>query len=273
MKIASASDWPHAKTSKCWSPLRWMGGKSRAIKLIAPYIPPNLPRLISPFFGGGSLEIAVGCSGVQVTGFDLDNSLVTFWDCLLSEPQKLADAAEAELPVSQARFKQLKATIFDLSVDPLTRAMAFFVVNRTARGGNMKNGSFHKINDRFNLNNIRRLREFQCPGLQVKCADALEIIPCYPDDFLYLDPPYPMISEIYLGHKTFNHEGLASLLRNRDNWILSNHDCEMVRDLYSGFCIRSVDWSYSVSSRRDAGGKSSSEVLIMSADIARRALA
>lgn len=38
------------------SPLRYPGGKSRAARQIALYLPKDLKRLVSPFFGGGSFE-------------------------------------------------------------------------------------------------------------------------------------------------------------------------------------------------------------------------
>ena len=36
------------------SPLRYAGGKSKAIKILKQYIPPNTKEICSPFFGGGS---------------------------------------------------------------------------------------------------------------------------------------------------------------------------------------------------------------------------
>ena len=40
------------------SPLRYAGGKSWAVGYIIEHFPDNIKRLISPFFGGGSVEIA-----------------------------------------------------------------------------------------------------------------------------------------------------------------------------------------------------------------------
>ncbi|MBT7252518.1 MAG: DNA adenine methylase, partial [Candidatus Nitrosopelagicus sp.] len=51
------------------SPLRYPGGKSRAVKEIWKYIEPLEPKtLCSPFFGGGSLEIFCAQQGIKVTG-------------------------------------------------------------------------------------------------------------------------------------------------------------------------------------------------------------
>ena len=40
------------------TPLRYAGGKTLAVGYIVELLPDNLQRIISPFFGGGSLEIA-----------------------------------------------------------------------------------------------------------------------------------------------------------------------------------------------------------------------
>ena len=42
-----------------YSLLRYPGGKTRAVKQIQQYIPKGIDKLCSPFFGGGSLEIAL----------------------------------------------------------------------------------------------------------------------------------------------------------------------------------------------------------------------
>ena len=67
------------------SPLRYAGGKSKAIGLILD----NLPKLkrktiVSPFFGGGSFELCVSQNlGIKVIGYDIFNMLVNFWNVLI----------------------------------------------------------------------------------------------------------------------------------------------------------------------------------------------
>ena len=73
------------------SPLRYPGGKSRAVKTIWKYIEPLEPKkLCSPFFGGGSLEIFCAQKGIKVHGYDNFQPLVDFWRWLLKDPKKLA---------------------------------------------------------------------------------------------------------------------------------------------------------------------------------------
>ncbi|MFM7883717.1 MAG: DNA adenine methylase, partial [Microcystis panniformis] len=71
--------------SKIKSPLRYPGGKSRAIKQILPQIPVNIREYREPFFGGGSVFFAVKqLFGQQIKTYwinDLNYDLYCFWQC------------------------------------------------------------------------------------------------------------------------------------------------------------------------------------------------
>ncbi|MEK9769952.1 MAG: DNA adenine methylase [Betaproteobacteria bacterium] len=77
------------------TPLRYPGGKSRAVETIMPYIR-NLDcgELCSPFLGGGSIELKCSEEGMTVHGYDLFQPLVWFWQALLSDPERLISHIE-----------------------------------------------------------------------------------------------------------------------------------------------------------------------------------
>ena len=50
------------------SVLRYPGGKSRGVDILLQYIPKNIRKMCSPFFGGGSLEITCSNMGMQIFG-------------------------------------------------------------------------------------------------------------------------------------------------------------------------------------------------------------
>ena len=83
---------------------------------------------------------------------------------------------------------------------------------------------------------------------------------------MYLDPPYANGQYLYGRngdkHRDFDHSHLSSLLKSRDRWILSYNDCPMIRDLYSGFIFKTVNWTYGM-----GNDKQSNEILILSKDI------
>lgn len=51
--------------------LRYPGGKTRAIKVLAPLVPKNTNKVVSPFLGGGSFELYLTGLGIEVTASDL----------------------------------------------------------------------------------------------------------------------------------------------------------------------------------------------------------
>jgi DNA adenine methylase len=75
------------------TPLRYPGGKSRAVKVILPLIPEDCGELCSPFLGGGSIEIAAAERGMTVHGYDLFAPLVWFWEEILTRPDKVSRRA------------------------------------------------------------------------------------------------------------------------------------------------------------------------------------
>lgn len=69
------------------SPLRYAGGKSWAVGYVIKRLPTNIKRLVSPFFGGGSIEIAVAKElGIEVIGFEIFDILVNYWKIQIEDP-------------------------------------------------------------------------------------------------------------------------------------------------------------------------------------------
>ncbi|MDD3726562.1 MAG: DNA adenine methylase [Candidatus Ratteibacteria bacterium] len=54
------------------SPLRYAGGKSWAVGYVIEKLPGDIKRVVSPFFGGGSIEVAIAKEmGIEVIGFEI----------------------------------------------------------------------------------------------------------------------------------------------------------------------------------------------------------
>jgi DNA adenine methylase len=99
--------------------------------------------------------------------------------------------------------------------------------------------------------------------MSVECKSFDEVIPNYPNDFIYADPPYymekkegdddnKMFKAIYpnsnwaIHHIHFDHDKLRDLLHNhKGKFILSYNDCEWVRENYKDFKIKKPEWAYS----------------------------
>ncbi|NQU10051.1 DNA adenine methylase [bacterium] len=241
------------------SPLRYPGGKSRAVKQILPFLPKEPGILVSPFIGGGSVELAAAALGWQVHGYDAFQPLVHFWQEVLTEPEVLAEVVEQYLPLSRETFYRLQRSQFPTS---LGEAARFFVLNRASFSGSTCSGGMSPGHGRFTRSCIERLRGFRTPNVWVEHADFHQSIPQHGDAFLWLDPPYSSAKRLYGRrgdlHDGFDHKGLRDLLGSRGGWLLSYDDCPEVRWLYQGYQIVELRWKYGMSTN-----KASREILII----------
>ncbi len=246
------------------SPLRYPGGKSRAAETIASFFP-EITALVSPFFGGGSLELYLSAKGIRVLGFDIFAPLVEFWQCLLTDPEKLASAVRKYYPLSKEDFYCLQKNQMNFKLK-LERAAVYYVINRSSFSGSTLSGGMSPLHPRFTLSAIERVRNFNNPLINIKQAHFSESLSRYKNVFAYLDPPYFIENSLYGrngdAHRNFAHQELAALLRSREKWILSYNDCTRIRNLYKGFRITTPEWKYGMSVNKD-----SNEVLIFSKDL------
>lgn len=246
------------------SPLRYPGGKTRGVEFITQFFPKNLDKLLSPFLGGGSIELSVAAKGTIVYGYDIFSPLVEFWQCLLKQPNQLADKVEEYYPLQKNKFYELQNTQSKFKTK-LERAAVYYVLNRSSFSGSTLSGGMSPEHPRFTITSIERLRDYLNPNLKVNKADFKLSLAMHPYTFAYLDPPYLIKNSLYgkngNAHKDFDHYGLAEIIKKRDHWILSYNDCEEIRSIYSGYHILTPNWKYGMSN-----DKMSKEVLIFSKD-------
>jgi len=246
------------------TPLRYPGGKSRAVKHILPLVPSDVTELCSPFLGGGSVELAFNQErGGTVYGYDLFEPLVWFWEALLESPEKLADAADAMrkkhvdfekkrglLREDCARIREELKAATNSSIE---NAAKFYAINRSTFSGATFSGGWSNLAaySRFTDSSIKRVREFKVKNFHVACESFQTSILKHPDAFLYCDPPYLLGADkdrlygVTGGmHQGFPHKELYDILSQREGWVLSYNDCEGVRKLYSNYEIREAAWAY-----------------------------
>lgn len=248
------------------SPLRYPGGKTRAIKILMEYISDDIRSICSPFLGGGSLELALAGQGRRVYGYDSYEPLVNFWQHALKDARALARyVRKHHHPMAKEKFYELQKRAPAIPND-MKRAAAYFALNRCSFSGCTLSGGMSPGHPRFTASAIGRLENFQAANLSVQVADFKKSIPRHKKDFLYLDPPYYLPQRLYGegdDHIAFDHEGLANLLRKRDDWILSYNDCKYTRWLYRGYRVVKPKWIYGMCN----GDKKSREVLVLSPSI------
>ena len=275
------------------TPIRSAGGKSKAYKIITEYIPrlPYPQRIISPFIGGGSLESKWSSElDIPVYGFDIFDALINFWSVLLSRPNDLADRLR-ELKPTKEEYEKVKEILLrwgytqdmlkDWHTDYYKRepielseldAAAYYFFNHNLSYGPMYLGWMSKIyQSQTKWDKMTHyIGSYRNPNLEVCKASFDEIIPNYPNDLIYLDPPYylkkdddnKMLKGMYpncnidVHHTGFNHELLRDLLHNhKGTFILSYNNCETIREYYKDFTLVYPEWHYSYQAGETRVGK------------------
>jgi DNA adenine methylase len=251
-------------TSK--SPLRYPGGKTRAIKILDTYIPEGKTILLSPFLGGGSFELYCREErGMTVYANDLFYPLYIFWKVLKDRPMELQQCVQSMCPITKEVFSNLRNDILDMK-DELEIATAYYIVNRCSFSGATFCGGFSQqsADGRMNQSAIDRLTKVSLENIILSNDDCVKFLVDHPqteNTVIYADPPYYIPTYVYGKdgdmHEGFNHVQFATELKKRSDWILSYNDCPYIRELYSDCKIESVRWSYGMSI------KPSSEIIIL----------
>jgi DNA adenine methylase len=247
--------------------LRYPGGKTRALKHIIPYFPKDLAEMVSPFFGGGSIEIHYAARGARVHGYDIFEPLANFWQQVLQHPKGLSNILEKSYhPCSKEEFYQYQEEHGFFRFDAIERAAMFYTLNRSSFSGATMSGGHSKeaAEKRFTQSSIARLRNFVCPSLTVEQADFTDSLRRHDDEtFIYADPPYLLEKSTLYGergstHKDFDHQRFAEEIKKKNNWVISYNPHPEILELYKDYEIVYPEWAYGMSS-----DKKSKEILIL----------
>ena len=274
------------------SPIRYAGGKSLAVGYVVERLPRHIDRLVCPFIGGGSVEIACAKEiGLEVVGYDVFDILVNYWQHQLNDPEGLTRLLQQFDPTRDT-FRAVKERLYEhwdgLNPLPPDELAAHYYFNtQTSYGPHFLGwpSDIYLQESRYQAL-LARVRGFSAPTLSVECASFEDSIPLHLDDTLYCDPPYflgdgKMFTGMYphrnfpVHHKGFDHEGLRNLLLDHPGgFILSYNDCETIREWYADCEMLYPAWQYTFGQgdtrigenrNRDNGGshvKKSHELLI-----------
>ena len=251
------------------SPLRYPGGKTRAIKTLEKYVDTHFPNekiLISPFFGGGSFELHMADKGYTIHANDLFQPLYTFWKTIQVNSAEVSALVRTLMPVGKDRFQELRCTILT-SENDIEVAAYYYIINRCSFSGSTFCGGFSSqaSTGRLNESSLKTLKDVNLTNLYISNQDCIDFLKRHPDDLIYADPPYYISNYIYGRdgdlHKQFDHESFAIEIKKHSKWILSYNDCEYIRKLYSDCRIYKESWSYGMNST-----KKSSEIVILPAE-------
>ena len=240
------------------------GGKGNMLGSILPILLRfDSDTYISPFIGGGAVEIALANRGKRVIAADANTMLVNVWNQIIKNRTLVSQYLASLSPMTRSKHKVLRESLPHLP--PVEQAATFIAVINTTFG--CKVDSSYAANKGDNLiPRARRIANMVLPdNLSVECMDFTQLLSLYPDIPAYCDPPYlgSRYKTLYGKYSTIDHETLANILVNRSApWLLSYNDSQQVRELYQGCKIRKVRHRYRLADGNRYSGQG--ELLIKS---------
>lgn len=242
------------------SPLRYPGGKQKAIPQIAQMLPDSAHEYREPLVGGGSVFMHARTVGFAKKYWinDKFKELVSFWQ-VVQDPEDCAQL-QSELKRLHSKFKSadeikkyfLRARAEE-TTDAYREALLFFFFNRVTFSGTTRAGGFSAAASirRFTLSAIDRLAPMPeaLRNTTITNLDYEEVIrKSGKDVFIFLDPPYYTATKLYgqggALHQ-FDHEKLAASLKDSPHrFLITYDDCPEIRKMYSWAAIRSWSLQY-----------------------------
>ena len=235
------------------SPLRYPGGKSRALKQILPLIPVNISEFREPFVGGGSVFFAIrSLFQSRIKSYwinDLNYDLYCFWKQVRDYGPGLVNALiEKRSTATDGRtlFEELTKAKDELNHNrellcEFQRAVRFFVLNRITFSGVVDSGGYSQsaFEKRFTDSSIERVKNI-CPylfGVKITNEDYTNaLFQEGKDVFIFLDPPYWKATESKLYgvrgtlHTAFDHVQFAENMRKCPHkWLITYDDSPVIR--------------------------------------------
>ena len=258
------------------SPLRYPGGKSRAVKLISNLLP-EFDEFREPFLGGGSVFIYAKQRFPSKKFWinDLYFELYKFWEMTQKDVDALIDQIyewKNRFPVGKELHKFLNENLDGFN--DMERAAAFFIYNRITFSGTSLSGGFSDgaFKGRFTESSIQRLNEFAqvINGSKITNFDYEELLNKDGENvFIFLDPPYYSATKSALYgkngnmHKSFDHERFAENMRNcKHNWLITYDDSTFIRNLFSFANIIPWTLTYGMRNINDDSDQNGKEIFI-----------
>ena len=250
------------------TPLRYPGGKSRALSKLFQFIP-NLSdynEYREPFLGGGSVAIEVSkrYPHLKIWVNDLYEPLYNFWRQIQNSGEEIKDklieykSLHPNPDTARKLFVDSKELVNDLTIDSLDRAARFYIVNKCSFSGLTESSSFSKQASisNFSMNGIEKLTGYQEIITNWKFTNESyeQILSDDRSVFIYLDPPYEIKDNLYGGkggtmHKRFDHDEFAIQCdRYASSQLVSYNSDQIIRDRFDGWTAAEFAHTYTMRS-------------------------
>jgi DNA adenine methylase len=268
--------------------IKWVGGKTQLLPHIEALLPKEMRTYYEPFIGGGAVfwHVAATRTFERAVINDWNAELVNTYTVIRDFPgtliTALSDHMNHALWNTAEYFAEMRASV-PSDLDSVARAARMIYLNKTCFNGLYrvnKRGQFNTPFGRyknpalFDASNIRACSEALKRNVSILTGDFNNaILNAGSGDVVYFDPPYVPLSATSnfasytsTGFDIGDQQRLAALFKDltvRDvTCVLSNSDTPVVRKLYEGFEILSVQAKRAINSKADGRG-AVGEVLVI----------
>ncbi|MBD2507007.1 DNA adenine methylase [Nostoc muscorum FACHB-395] len=252
--------------------LKWAGGKSRLIQQYIPYFPKSYKNYYEPFLGGGAVFFYLQPKTATLT--DINAELINTYCCVRDRVEELISLLkEHKIRHNKDYYYSVRKNYGGTDIE---KAARLIYLNKTCFNGLYRVNSQGKFNvplGRYENPNI-------CPDVllrtasealstsKIKHTNFIDVLnyATNSDDFIYFDPPYYPVSETsyftaYSSYRFAEEQQVElkdvfeKLAERGVKVMLSNSDCEFIRNLYNSFNIHTISASRAINSNAKKRGK------------------
>ncbi|MCX6739507.1 MAG: transcriptional repressor LexA [Candidatus Parcubacteria bacterium] len=264
--------------------IQWVGGKRDTIAQIADLIPKKFNNYYEPFLGGGAMFFHLQPEKAVIS--DNNTELIKTYEGVRDNPEEVIKLLK-ELRYRHSLELFMKVRNFDREVNIFEKisnseiAARMIYLNQTCFNG------LYRVNQKgqFNVPIGSSLNRLICDEHTIRSVSKIlknvtiketdfekTVEDAKKGDFVYFDPPYHPVS-VYSDFTRYTKEKFyiedQKRLKNKVDELnkigckvmLSNSDCEFIRDLYSNYNLHEVMIGRNLNSKREKRGKVS-ELLI-----------
>ncbi len=260
------------------SPLRYPGGKSRAVQRMLHLVPKSFNEYREPFVGGGSFFIFLRQKYPDIKMWinDLNTELYCFWKCAQQDSIRLAREVmriKEERPDGRELFYELLG--MDTSrMNEFERAVRFFVLNRITFSGVVEAGGYSEgaFTGRFTNSSIERLSLLGkiLEGVKITNLDYKELLQDGDQRvFTFLDPPYFVATKSRLYgkngvlHEVFDHLEFAEQMKKcRHSWLITYDDSPEIRQNFQFAYMYRWELQYGMNNYKQGRAEKGAELFI-----------
>ena len=265
--------------------VKWAGGKTQLLEKLHEKMPEIYNRYYEPFIGGGALFLSLKPKNAVIN--DVNSQLLNVYRQLKNDAENVIRILKSydDCECDRMHYEEMR-TMYNNMIEnnQLTSECAAMTIwinkhcfnglyrvnkkglfnvpyNNKNSGKSMDEENLRKIGEFLNESNAEILE-----GDFEKACETVEI-----GDFVYFDSPYVPVNETanftdYTkdGFTYEDHKRLSELFKSLDKKgvkiMLSNHDVQLVHDLYAGYNIENISVRRHINS--DASKRTGKEVII-----------